>query len=464
MIQQQHDTADAAQHSPNLPHVCVVGAGYAGMSCAVSLAKGGYQVTVLERSRLTGGRARALELSGHTLDNGEHLLVGAYTELQKLMQTVGVSPEQALLRKPLQLVMAEGFALRAPRLPRPLHLAWGLLTARGLTWTQRFAAIKFMQALERSQFQLANDLTVDALLTQHAQPESLCESLWRPLCLAALNTPSQIASAQVFCTVLQDSLAGPREASDFLFPRVDLSELFPAPAMRWLLQQPLGHSVHLSHAATRIEPLAQTIRVHFHASENADQSLTQDFDQVVIATAPHHTAALVPDESRFAPLHATLNNFEYLPIATAWFGFANDVRLPHALLGRIGKASQWIMDRGQIRAHQAGVVSVILSAPNPTQLADRDALMATLLNELREICPSLPNPHWQKLIVEQRATFACTPNLQRPSSATEDAKLWLTGDYVLAPNTRAYPATIEGAVRQGQATAAQILQRVAAPT
>lgn len=57
--------------------VAIIGAGYAGMACAVELARQCVAVTVFERSHTLGGRARVVHKDGHTFDNGQHLLLGA---------------------------------------------------------------------------------------------------------------------------------------------------------------------------------------------------------------------------------------------------------------------------------------------------------------------------------------------------------------------------------------------------
>ena len=80
--------------------VAVVGAGYAGLAAAVTLAGRGAQVTVLESGPVPGGRARRITSQGQTMDNGQHILVGAYATLFSLMRTVGV-PSDAVLRVPL---------------------------------------------------------------------------------------------------------------------------------------------------------------------------------------------------------------------------------------------------------------------------------------------------------------------------------------------------------------------------
>ena len=61
----------------------------------------------------------------------------------------------------------------------------------------------------------------------------------------------------------------------------------------------------------------------------------------------------------------------------------------------------------------------------------------------------MPDLHLLQTVVEKRATFACTPDLQRPASAIAPG-LWACGDYIAGP----YPATLEGAVRSGVAAAA----------
>ena len=100
-----------------LRRVAVVGAGYAGLAAAVQLAGSGHAVTMIEANRTPGGRARRVEYRGALLDNGQHLLLGAYSSTLRLMKRVGVA-DRALVRTPLTLIFPGEFELRAPRLPR----------------------------------------------------------------------------------------------------------------------------------------------------------------------------------------------------------------------------------------------------------------------------------------------------------------------------------------------------------
>jgi predicted NAD/FAD-binding protein len=64
--------------------VAVIGGGWAGLTTAVELAAKGVDVTLFEAARQLGGRARGVEINGLYLDNGQHILIGAYRETLRL--------------------------------------------------------------------------------------------------------------------------------------------------------------------------------------------------------------------------------------------------------------------------------------------------------------------------------------------------------------------------------------------
>ena len=255
--------------------IAVIGAGYAGMAAAVALADTGHAVTVFETSRVLGGRSRKVESDLGLLDNGQHILIGAYRDTLALMHKVGVDERRAFLRLPLTLSYP-GFRIRAPRLPAPLHLAVALITAQGLSWREKRAAISFMQWLKQRNFRLDRDCTVQDLLDAHAQPQALRRHLWDPLCIGALNTPAETASAQVFANVLRDSLAAERAASDLLIPRIDLSALLAEPAARYV--EARGGEVRASTAVGRI--------VRSEGGYRLDVEPDTEYSHVVVAVAP----------------------------------------------------------------------------------------------------------------------------------------------------------------------------------
>lgn len=418
--------------------VAVVGAGYAGMAAAAELAAAGVAVDVFEATRTLGGRARAVEIEGLILDNGAHILVGAYTETVRLMKLVG-APHDALLRLPLHLEFPGRFRVHAPHLPAPLHLAWALVTAQGLSWSDKFAAIAFMQRQKRADFRLAADTTVDSLLAR--EPESTRRFLWEPLCLAALNTPPAQASAQVFLNVLRDSLAADRAASDLLLPTTDFSSLFPEPAARFV--EARGGTVQRGKRIEHIRCIESGLALDDHGV----------YAQVVVAVAPQHVPALVAELPELNPVVAQLHGYVWEPIVTCYLAYPESVRLPQPMLGVLDGTSQWLFDRGQTH-RQAGLVAAVISASHRHREIDAGQLADEIHREVAAIVPNLPAPRWTRVIAEQRASFACTPGVSRPLTFSGSPGLFLAGDYVAGD----YPATIEGAVRSGVTTARSILQ------
>jgi squalene-associated FAD-dependent desaturase len=423
--------------------VAIIGGGYAGLAAAVELAAAGMPVTVFETSRVLGGRARRVELNGLALDNGQHLLVGAYVETQRLLKLIGADVDRLLARQCLELAFADGFRLRAPNLPAPLHMAVALLGAT-LSLADRMAAIRFMKALKRTSFRLEADTTVAELLGRHRQPAAVRSYLWEPLCIAALNTPPATASAQVFASVLQDSLAGTRDASDMLYPAADLSAVFPEPAAAYVTAQ--GGCIRLECGVKSIVPtLAGFDIVH-------DQGIDR-FSHIIVAVAPYHLAPLLADlPGMEAPMQLT-NALRYEPIATAYLAYPDHIRLAKPMLGLSRGHAQWLFDRGRLTG-QRGLIAAVISASGAWQDLPSEQLLVDIHGEIGKVIANLPPPQWSRLIVEKRATFACLPNLQRPAMVTPLRNFLLAGDYV-ASN---YPATLETAVRSGVAAARSILE------
>ena len=211
--------------------VAVIGGGWAGIAAAVDLTEAGRAVTLFEAGRVLGGRARSVSLDGRTVDNGQHILLGAYRDTLDLMRRVGADPERLFDRRPLQVVDRTGFRLRLPLLPAPLHVAWGLLSSPTVGWREKLRTAWWMEGIKRRGFRLAEDTSVADWLDAAGQTGVLRRHLWEPLCLAALNTPAAHASAQLFANVLRDSLGSRcRADTDLLLPRVDFGQLLPEPA------------------------------------------------------------------------------------------------------------------------------------------------------------------------------------------------------------------------------------------
>lgn len=447
--------------------VAVIGGGWAGSAAATALAAAGRKVTLLEAARTLGGRARGVEMAGRVLDNGQHIMLGAYAATLQLLKTLGVDRKQALLTVPLQMRYAPdsgGMDFLAPRLPAPLHLLGALWRARGLEREDKMSLARFSSTARWMGWQMYDDCTVTELLQRFDQTPRLTALMWRPLCLAALNTPPERASAQVFLNVLRDSLGASRAASDMLVPSTDLGALLPAPAAAFVTRH--GGTVHTGAKATALIPL-DSGRWQVHASGaalgNDDSAPWQhSFDAVVLATPPLATAVLLdtlsdtPAHVMAAGLSTQLHSFQYEAITTCYLQYAPGVRLDMPFVALIDDpaSQQWgqfVFDRGQLDPAQAGLLAVVISASGDAAAQGQAALATALAAQLASVFrrPELAQPVWTRVITEKRATFACTSGLRRPANATGIAGLVLAGDYTAGD----YPATLEGAVRSGQVAA-----------
>ncbi|MDR6887383.1 MULTISPECIES: hydroxysqualene dehydroxylase HpnE [Variovorax] len=409
----------------------VIGAGWAGLACAVEATRLGHAVTLFEAAHMAGGRARRVDnMHGMALDNGQHILIGAYTATLKLMREVGVDANDALLRLPLSLRFADGGGLKLPRLPAPLDLLVGIFTARGWTWRDRSSLLRTALRWRIGGFRCTADTTVAALCT--GLTPRVMQELIEPLCVSALNTPVGQSSGEVFLRVLRDALFSGSGGADLLLPRVDLGALFPDAALAWLTQH--GATLRIGTRVRAISPQGQQWRVD-----------DERFDQVVLACAPWDAARLVRASGVPAERWCeTTEALRFEAIATIYVRGATPLAEPMlALRSHPATApAQFVFDRGQLGGPE-GVLAMVVSANEAPREALEHQVLAQAAAQLGQASLQLV-----QTVVEKRATFACTPALVRPPAKIAPG-LQASGDYTEGP----YPATLEGAVLSGLAAA-----------
>jgi hydroxysqualene dehydroxylase len=405
--------------------VHIVGAGLAGLSCAVALLRGSVSVVVHEAARFAGGRCRSYFESGldMTIDNGNHLVLSGNRAMLAYVTAIGSAdkltvPETAAFAF-ADLKSGERWGVRINDGRLPWWIFSGARRVPGSHARDYLAAARLLWAAERD--------TVAGLLGGSGL---LYHRLWRPVLLAALNTDPCEASARLAGAVVRETLAKGGSACRPLIANEGLGAAFIDPALQYIAR----HG-----ACVRFERRLRTLvfdhgRIAALDFADDDRIAVNAQDRVVLAIPAPAARALVPDLETPTQFRAIVN---------AHFKVKPPTGLP-PILGVVNGMMEWLFafeDR----------LSVTISAADRLLTTPREELARDIWREVARLTSlSGPAPAWQ-IIKERRATFAAVPgeDAKRPGALTAWPNLVLAGDWTAT----GLPATIEGAIRSGNRAA-----------
>ncbi len=433
------------------PHIAIAGAGWAGLAAAIELCRSGRKVTLFESSPQLGGRARSIEWDNMTLDNGQHLMIGAYQTMLSLLDTLGtalnVDTHPLFEQLPHHLLMLNAtngssmFELKLPTFPAPLHLLFGILKTPSLSITEKIQLLIRFNRLLKTPIQ--TDISVSDWLANAALPEGYRKYLLEPLCLAALTTHPDLASARAFQAVLQQTFNAPAHFTDLLIPRTDLSQLFPRLAEQYILQH--GGVIKTRSKLQSLQIENERIKSICVNGKNLA------FDQLILATPPRTTARLLQDIDKTMGICEQINSLRYEPVTTLYLKFKQPVNLPARMIGLLNGYAEWVFERAT--SGYDHVLAVVISAEGEHLHMPAPQLTEQVLRELKCCIKNLPELLNSRVIIDKRATFQCRVGVDqhRPGICTPLINLKLAGDYVYIEenNQPGLPSTLEGALRSG---------------
>ena len=408
--------------------VHIIGAGLAGLSAGVALAQAGRIVRLYEAGPTAGGRCRSYfdrELDCR-IDNGNHLILSGNSATMAYLGAIGA-----------RHTMRDPGAAKFPFVDLATGARWTVAPGAGrIPWwvmqpSRRVPQTKVTDYLQLLALRKAGRAATVAELLD--RPGALYSKLLEPLAVAALNTPPSEAMARLLGAVVEETLLAGGAACVPLFPRADLSASLIDPAIAFV--QARGGDIQTGCLVAAIHTEAG--RVASLATTTGPIAVAPG-DEVVLAAPPWIAASLLPELVVPDAFQAILNVHFRLSIDPGPVGF----------VGVIGGMAEWVIVNPDDD-------SVTISAANryvdlsAGEIADR-----VWPNVQAALAIDMPMPK-VRVVKERRATFAATAaqDARRPGPRTRMANLVLAGDWTAT----GLPATIEGAIRSGQA-AARMLQ------
>jgi zeta-carotene desaturase len=442
----------------------VIGAGFAGLSAATRLADAGARVLVLEVRPRLGGRATTFTdgVTGELVDNGQHVLFGCYHETFAFLRRIGAEGHvrlQPALRVPY-LDESGATELRCPPLPPPLHLLAGILEWDVLPLRDRWSALRLARPIRLAQRRTRGGRalavaspgeTVATWLALNGQGRAICEWLWYPLAIAALNQSPEDAAARPFVEVLARLFGSdPRDAAIGL-PTQPLLQMYAEPARAF------------------IEARRGAVQTGAMASVTLDGSRVREVEvgrerylaPAIIAAVPWFAlaslvvrAAPIPPDLEQTIEHAT--QLASLPIVTVNLWYDRPV-MDEPFVGLRRGATHWIFDRRAVIGSAASHLSLVTSHARDLVGLSNEELVARAAADVARVLPRAGAAQLVRgtAIREKRATFSLAPGQPpRPGVPTSIGGFYLAGDWI----ETGLPGTIESAVVSGHRAAELALQ------
>ena len=444
--------------------VVVVGGGFAGIAAATFLQERRHEVTLLERRGVLGGRATSFPdaVSGEDVDNGTHLMIGAYRETLDLVRRAGAE-DLLLVQERLHIDYRDdrGWSvLDCPPLPAPLHLLAGLMGLR-LPWRARLDALRLGLA---ARFERPPAGTVTEWFDRLKQGADVRRLLWGPLATAILNETPDRAAAVLFYNVYRAAFLDSAAASRLVFLRKGYGRLLDRLGV--YLEARGGRIVRRARAsAIRVEDGAVTGVAYAQRPLERDDIVRGvqakgariDADAAVAAVPWPALPALLPASWRDDPAFAAASRLTGSPIVSIEMWLDQAV-VDRTMVGLRDSEVEWVFDKGRMYGRDGPPqhLAFIISAAHRSVPRPNAELSAMAEDALRRYFPAMAGARVTRTLVlrEPDATFSCDPasDALRPGPATPIRGLFLAGDWTAT----GLPATIEGAVRSGREAARRI--------
>jgi len=415
----------------------VIGGGIAGLTSAAYLTYHGFSVTLLESTPKLGGRAYSFtdHNSNDEIDNGQHILMGCYTDTLKFIKLIGAE-KNFIFQKYLQVNFLKAgrgvVKLKSFRILYPINILFALLRFKTVTFEERLSIVRFMIKLPFVSGNRLNNQNVRDWLESEKQSKEVIKSLWQVIAVGALNTSIDRASAVSFRDILIQIFFRGNFSSTIILPKYGLSQSYVINAIKFIKKN--NGIIELSSPVEELVISENNITEIITSKNNY-----RDFDCVILAVPLYSLRKLLLDE-----IVASDVDFEYSSILNFHIWLKNNP-LNESFYGLIDSPVHWIFNKGSY-------INIVISNANHLMDKSSDEIYQMCMRELKLFTAiSESDVQYYRVVKEKRATFIPSNQIIncRPSSKTKINNLFLAGDWT----DTGLPSTIESAVKSGRIAA-----------
>jgi squalene-associated FAD-dependent desaturase len=437
--------------------IIVVGGGVSGLAAAVSLASHGQAVRLLEQSPKLGGRcySYADDATGDTVDNGQHVLVGAYHETLRYLDLIGTRAHLREYRSIPFFRDGGGVAgLDLGEVPAPFHLLNAVAGYGHLSIGEKAGVLRvgmFLRSARRMKDDRLRAMSVEEWLDSLGQSDGIRACLWHPVCISVMNERPRQASAFLFASALRATFLGSAADARMLIPAVGQTELYVGPAKE-----------RIAAAGGEVVTGAEVAGIDFDNGRVSAVRLASGAlipaRAVIASVPPQALLRILPGATASGAPFAGIAAFGVSPIVSVHLWFDRET-LSLPFVGLVGRRTQWLFDRRRILGGVSGghPVSAVISAAYDEVDLSKEELVSIVREDLGAVAPGSREARLLSSVVikEKRATFSATASSERlrPGVRTPVGGLYLAGDWT----DTGLPATIEGAVASGFRAARAVL-------
>ncbi len=463
----------------------VIGGGFAGLTASAYLTNAGINVGLIEASPKLGGRAYSFlhKETSTIVDNGQHILLGCYDYTLNFLSLIGAQDKVQFQEKMKVNFLKPNFdlhELKSSSLPYPFNFLSALLKFTAVTFHERLSILRLFLKLPFLAKRDLEKISVNEFLIKENQNENVKKAFWEILCVGALNTGLEKASAKMLADILKIIFLKGSSGSRMVFPKAGLSEMYCESAKQFIEQK--GGMVSLSEKVEEIkvekgraaeistnkrtitdfdfvicavpffalEKIVMSLESSRHSELVSESKFRSDDTREMLKQVQHDislSAVQSFNHSIIQPFnHSTIQSFtpRYSSILNVHV-WLKENKFGNNFYGLIGSKLHWVF------SHTTNLNCVISDADYLMNLSD-DEIMNLIYSELEKYLRITRQEITNHLILkEKRATFIPSREIlyNRPNTETEIINLFLAGDWV---NT-GLPSTIESAVKSGSVAA-----------